>query len=142
MTRVRILKLLLAFVGVAALIAVGLFQSMVVDHDDWLERSYRNRWAFRDVPTRRGWIRFRNGEPARYVRVVAQGRRADTRFSAKPHQAPNGRRYLWIGGGAQAVDSGPDTDCTVNIAGYTSVTPMQCDLTAHDTLAALQAALG
>ncbi|KMW58354.1 5-nucleotidase SurE [Candidatus Rhodobacter oscarellae] len=76
------------------------------------------------------------------TRVVAQGRRPGVRFSANPHEAPNGRKYLWIGGGAQAVESGPDTDCTVNIAGYTSVTPMRCDLTAHDALDALKATLG
>ncbi|MEC7585110.1 MAG: penicillin-binding transpeptidase domain-containing protein [Planctomycetota bacterium] len=39
---------------------------MVVDHEDWLVRSYRNRWAFRDVPTVRGAIEDRLG------RVVAQ----------------------------------------------------------------------
>ncbi|MEC7584600.1 MAG: penicillin-binding transpeptidase domain-containing protein [Planctomycetota bacterium] len=35
---------------------------MVVDHEDWLVRSYRNRWAFRDVPTVRGTIEDRMGQ--------------------------------------------------------------------------------
>ncbi|MCA8943886.1 MAG: hypothetical protein KDB80_15085, partial [Planctomycetes bacterium] len=61
MSRTRILKLLVAFAGLAALLAIGLADLMLVEHDDWLERSYRNRWAFRDVPTRRGSILDRNG---------------------------------------------------------------------------------
>ena len=34
---------------------------MVVQHEEWELRSYGNRWAFRDVPTRRGSIRDRRG---------------------------------------------------------------------------------
>ena len=35
-------------------VASHLLILMVVDHEDWLVRSYRNRWAFRDVPSVRG----------------------------------------------------------------------------------------
>ncbi len=35
---------------------------MIVQQSDWLERSYRNRWAFRDVPARRGSISDRHGD--------------------------------------------------------------------------------
>jgi len=72
------------------------------------------------------------------VQVVAQGRREDTAFRATPQIAHNRRKYLWIHGGAQTAPCGPDTDATVNMDGYTSVTPMRCDLTAHDTLTNLK----
>lgn len=52
------------FFGLAAIVLVGwLFRLQVSQHDFWLERSYRNRWAFKDVPTRRGDIADRNGVP-------------------------------------------------------------------------------
>ena len=44
-------------------------------------------------------------------------------------------------GGAQAVATGPDTDVTANMDGYISVTPMRCDLTAHDQVSAVAKAL-
>jgi cell division protein FtsI/penicillin-binding protein 2 len=51
--------LLLAGAGVVG----SLVHTMLVRHAVWLERSYRNRWAFRDVPTRRGSICDRDGVP-------------------------------------------------------------------------------
>lgn len=74
----------------------------------------------------------------RGVRVVAQGNRKDTRHRVEPHLSPSGRRFLWISGGEQLVKTAPDTDVRANVEGYTSVTPMRCDLTAHDALAALK----
>lgn len=74
------------------------------------------------------------------ARVVAQGRRPGG-FHTSPLNSPSGRAYLWFHGSAQHTDSGPDTDGTVNLAGYTSVTPMRCDLTAHDRLSALKEAI-
>lgn len=74
-------------------------------------------------------------------KVVAQGRRPSGGFGVEPHRPPNGRKYLWVKGNPQNVSSGPDTDATVNLAGYVSVTPMRCDLTAHDQLTALDEAL-
>lgn len=67
-------------------------------------------------------------------RFVAQGYRQGTRFSAEPHNAPSGRRFLWIKGGNQQVPTRPDTDAAVNLDGYISITPMRADLTAHDVL--------
>jgi len=72
------------------------------------------------------------------VRVARQGRRDGTHFGVEPHQSPSGRKFLWISGGEQHVDTGPGTDVAANLDGYTSVTPMRCDLTAHDALAALK----
>lgn len=71
-------------------------------------------------------------------RVVAQGWRRETFFGTEPHLAPSGRKFLWIKGGRQDLPTGPDTDVTANLDGYTSITPMRCDLTAHDVIATLK----
>jgi cell division protein FtsI/penicillin-binding protein 2 len=53
----------MAAFGIAAVVlGLCLYRLMIEEHDEWLERSYRNRWVFRDVPTRRGELRDRNGE--------------------------------------------------------------------------------
>ncbi|WP_416916550.1 MAG: 5'/3'-nucleotidase SurE [Roseicyclus sp.] len=75
------------------------------------------------------------------VRVTTQGFRRETRFGVEPHVAPNGRRFLWIKGGRQDVPTEPGSDAHANLSGYISVTPMRADLTAHDRLDALRAAL-
>jgi len=48
-------------VAAGAVVVTALVRLMLHDHAQWLERSYRNRWAFRDVPTRRGSICDREG---------------------------------------------------------------------------------
>ena len=75
------------------------------------------------------------------LRAVRQGYRGDGRFGMKPADAPSGRTFLWITGANQQDPSGEDTDATANLDGYISVTPMRADLTAHDALEALKAAL-
>ena len=76
------------------------------------------------------------------TRVVAQGfREGTTGMGMRADTAPNGRKFLWITGAPQNVPSGPETDATVNLDGWISVTPMRCDLTAHDRLADLRAAI-
>ncbi|SNX67534.1 5'-nucleotidase /3'-nucleotidase /exopolyphosphatase [Cereibacter ovatus] len=74
-------------------------------------------------------------------KVAAQGFRRDTSFGVEPHISPSGRRFLWIRGGAQQSPTLPGTDAAVNLDGYISVTPMRADLTAHDRLADLEAAI-
>lgn len=54
------------FAAVACVVVVQLFLLMIEQGPTWVERSYRNRWGFRDVPTRRGTILDREG------RVVAE----------------------------------------------------------------------
>lgn len=61
MSRQRILRLAVVFGLAAAALILALAKIAIVDHDAWLERSLRNRWAFRDVPTRRGDIVSRDG---------------------------------------------------------------------------------
>ena len=78
------------------------------------------------------------GKDVKGVRVVAQGYRTDTFFGVEPHQSPSGRKFLWIKGGPQHIPTAPGTDVHANLEGYVSVTPMRCDLTAHDALAGLK----
>jgi 5'-nucleotidase len=75
------------------------------------------------------------------LRVTRQGFRPNTFFPVEPHLAPSGRRFLWVRGAAQSVDSEPGTDVAENMAGYITVTPLRADLTAHETLADLKGRL-
>jgi len=68
------------------------------------------------------------------IRAAPQGRRPGVNFSTVAHDAPNGRRFLWITGGNQQIPPADGTDAAVNLEGYISVTPMRADLTAHDTM--------
>lgn len=70
--------------------------------------------------------------------VVAQGFRRETYFGVQAQNAPTGRRFLWIKGGPQHHPTGPETDVTANLDGYISITPMRCDLTAHDLIGDLR----
>ncbi|MFV0359527.1 5'/3'-nucleotidase SurE [Tropicimonas sp.] len=77
----------------------------------------------------------------RGMRVTTQGLRVGSVFSVEPTSAPNGRRFLWVRGSRQDVRTGAGTDVEANLDGYISVTPMRCDLTAHDRIETLRAAL-
>lgn len=73
--------------------------------------------------------------------VVRQGFRAGSNFGVTPHASPSGKRFVWISGGPQHTPTAPGTDVAANLDGYISVTPMRCDLTAHDKLEELGAKL-
>ncbi len=75
------------------------------------------------------------------TKVANQGFRRYTAFSLEPHVSPTGRQFLWIKGGEQGRATLPGSDITANVEGYISVTPLRADLTAHDRLAELAAAL-
>lgn len=76
------------------------------------------------------------------IRAVGQGfRDGGTGMGMRADIAPNGRKFLWITGSPQNVHSGDNTDATVNLEGYISVTPMRADLTAYDRLSALKDAI-
>ena len=75
------------------------------------------------------------------TKVATQGFRRYTQFGLEPHLSPTGRQFLWIKGGEQGLPTLPGSDVTANVAGYISVTPLRADLTAHDRLADLEAAL-
>ena len=77
------------------------------------------------------------GADVRGIRLAPQGRRPGTGFSTEAHLSPSGRRFLWIKGGDQRVQTAPGSDACVNLDGYVSVTPMRCDLTDHAALETL-----
>jgi 5'-nucleotidase len=68
------------------------------------------------------------------TRVATQGFREGLGFSTEPHNAPSGRRFLWIKGGDQSRPTAEGSDAQLNLQGYISVTPMRADLTAHEML--------
>ena len=71
------------------------------------------------------------------IRLATQGFREGLGFSTEPHNAPSGRRFLWIKGGDQHRPTAEGSDAQLNLKGYVSVTPMRADLTAHDMMAPL-----
>ncbi|MDB6454341.1 5'/3'-nucleotidase SurE [Falsirhodobacter sp. 20TX0035] len=73
------------------------------------------------------------------VRVAPQGFRPGPGFSTEPHISPSGKRFLWVRGGEQGPAE-PGSDVTLNLEGFVTVTPLRCDLTAHDRLRELEAA--
>jgi len=75
------------------------------------------------------------------LKVASQGWREGTNFGVDPHVSPTGRMFLWVRGGPQHTPTGPGTDATANLDGYTSVTPLRADLTAHETLETLRTRL-
>ena len=72
------------------------------------------------------------------TRITTQGYRRETKHSVAPFESPTGRMFMWVRGGAQAVDTGEGTDVKANVDGFISVTPLQCDLTDHAAIAALK----
>ncbi|MGV8954386.1 MAG: 5'/3'-nucleotidase SurE [Cypionkella sp.] len=71
------------------------------------------------------------------MQVASQGFRRDTHFGIQPYTAPSGKRFLWIEGGPQHTPTLPGTDVHASLDGYIAVTPLRCDLTAHDLIADL-----
>jgi 5'-nucleotidase len=80
-------------------------------------------------------------EAVRGRKVAIQGMREGAGFGVEAHIAPTGRRFLWAVGGRQDLPTEPGTDVHANLGGYISITPMRADLTAHDRIEALRAAL-
>ena len=76
------------------------------------------------------------------TKAAAQGFRHGDGFTMEARRSPAGRTYLWVKGAEQQEPTAPGTDAAVNLEGWISVTPLRADLTAHDRMAALEAALG
>ena len=72
------------------------------------------------------------------MKVAAMGWREETSFAVEPHLSPTGRRFMWVTGGPQHLPTAPGMDVAVNLEGFTSVTPLRADLTAHDAIDALR----
>jgi 5'-nucleotidase len=105
----------------------------LLDNGHWDQTDYRVFYNVNFPPLPAAEVRG--------TRVTTQGYRRGTHFSVEPHLAPNGRRFLWIKGGRQDIATEPGSDAHANLDGYISVTPMRADLTAHDRLDTLRAAL-
>jgi 5'-nucleotidase len=106
----------------------------LLDKGDWGdEEGYRTFYNVNFPPVPAAEVKGR--------KVAAQGLRRGTSFSVEPLVSPAGRRFLWAVGGRQDAPSAPGTDAQANLEGYISITPMRADLTAHDRLEALRAAL-
>jgi 5'-nucleotidase len=105
----------------------------ILDHGQWDETAdYRLFYNVNFPPV-----------PAAAVKgtkVAAQGFRRYAGFRIEAQNSPTGRQFLWIKGGAQGLPTLPGTDVTANVEGYISVTPLRCDLTAHDQLIDLEQA--
>ncbi len=95
-------------------------------HGIWDERDYRLFYNVNFPPC--------PADAVKGTRVVAQGYRPDTRHTVEPHQSPSGRMFMWVRGGAQAVDTGEGTDVRANVDGYIAVTPLHANLTNYDAL--------
>lgn len=74
------------------------------------------------------------GDDARGLTACAQGYRGHGRFTTEATLSPNGRRFLWVRGGAQHDPTTPGTDAQVNLDNWISATPMRADLTDHGFL--------
>ncbi len=99
-------------------------------HGQWDDEDYRVFYNVNFPPV-----------PASAVkgqRVTTQGWRAETNMGVEPHRSPSGRMFLWVKGGPQHLPTAPGSDVAANLEGYTSITPLRADLTAHETLAALR----
>ena len=105
----------------------------LLDKGLWDDRDYRVFYNinFPPVPS----------VEVRGMKVAAQGFRRHTSFGVEPHMSPSGRKSLWIKGGPQHLPTLPGTDVAANLDGWISVTPMRCDLTAHDALDSLRSRL-
>lgn len=73
--------------------------------------------------------------------VCRQGRRPTAGMTMLGQDSPTGRRFLWVRGSEQGVETGEGTDVSANLKGLISITPMKADLTAHDRLNSVAEAL-
>ena len=70
--------------------------------------------------------------------IVTQGFREYSRFTCAP--VPGTSDKLKVTGGAQHGETAEGTDTHANLNGFISVTPMRCDMTAHDQMDATRKA--
>ena len=77
------------------------------------------------------------GQP-KGIRVTVQARRNHITSVAERHD-PKGRAYFWLEEGQNEWEPHDRSDYQAVRDGYVSVTPLQPDLTAHQTIAAVEA---
>ncbi len=74
-------------------------------------------------------------------KATFQGHRPDPSFGVIPQEAPNMRRYLWLGHGKGNAQTEQGSDSRECLNGFATVTPLRADLTARDVLPSLEAVL-
>ncbi len=99
-------------------------------HGVWDDKDYRIFYNVKVPPVPASGVKG--------VSVAEQGFRRGSSYSVEPALSPSGRMFLWIRGGAQHTPTAPGSDAAVNLDGYTSITPLRADLTAHETLETLR----
>ena len=81
------------------------------------------------------------GDRIEGIRAARQGRRPGGAFKVQEHVAPNGRTYFWLAH-ARCNELSPEGSDARDVSeGWITVTPLRADLTAHDRLAEIEAAL-
>lgn len=102
----------------------------LLDHGLWDAEDYRLFYNvnFPPVPA----------DEVKGIKVGPQGYRRDCTFGVQAHDAPSGRKFLWVHGGPQDRPTLPGTDVADCLAGHIAVTPMRADLSAHDVVAPLK----
>lgn len=69
-------------------------------------------------------------------RATRLGSRHQSRNAIR-QKSPRGQDIFWIGAAGDVLDDGPGTDFATVAEGWVSVTPLQIDLTRHDTVTAI-----
>jgi 5'-nucleotidase len=105
----------------------------ILDQGLWDQADYRLFYSVNFPPVPAAELRG--------TRVVPQGFRSGTRYGVEPTVSPGGKQFFWVRGGRQDAPATPGSDAAVNLEGYTSITPMRCDFTAHDALEDVRARL-
>lgn len=106
----------------------------LLDHGDWGENDdYALFYNINFPPL--------PADQTQAAQAVRQGRRPTSGFGIEAQVSPSGRRFLWVRGSEQAVETGPGTDVSANLGGAISVTPMRADLTDATALDQLASAL-
>ena len=63
------------------------------------------------------------------MRLAPQGMRPGASFGVSPYESPAGRLFFWVTGRAQGEPTAPGTDAALSLEGWTTITPLNCDLT-------------
>ncbi|TRD23023.1 5'/3'-nucleotidase SurE [Palleronia caenipelagi] len=96
----------------------------ILDHGIWDSADYRLFYNVNFPPC--------PAVETQGLAVTTQGWRTKAGHAVAPHISPSGRRFLYVTGGPQNERTAPGTDVAANMEDRISVTPMRCDLTAHD----------
>ncbi len=106
----------------------------LLEHGVWHDGDYQTFYNVNFPPL--------PADAVKGTRATSQGRRRSASFGVEPQIAPNRRRYLWLTHQSGNASSQKGTDAREAHDGYTTITPLHADLTAHEALASLAGKLG